>query len=109
MNSPGLMSISSQKLFCRWKQERQWENDNTEYSFRAFYNQSQFVANLIRKYQEQYYNEALLEQKYDAKVIFKITNKLLFKDESLPLPSELNIKLLADSFNKFFTAKIDKI
>ena len=42
-------------------------------------------------------------------MIFKITNKLLFKDESLPLPSELNIKLLADNLNNFFIAKIDKI
>ena len=33
----------------------------------------------------------------------------MFKDESLPLPSELNIKLLADSFNNSFLAKIDKI
>ena len=70
------------------KKERLWENDNTEYSFRAFYNQRQFVANLIRKDQKQYYNEALVEHKCHAKVIFRITNKLLFQDESLPLPSE---------------------
>ena len=40
------------EIILRWKKERQWENDNTEYSFRAFYNQRQFVANLIRKYQK---------------------------------------------------------
>ena len=67
------------------------------------------MVNLIRKYQKQYYNEALLEHKYNAKAIFKITNKLLFKDESLPLPPELIIKLLADNFNNFFIAKIDRI
>ena len=65
--------------------------------------------NVIRKYQKQYYNEALLKHKYDAEMIFKITNKLLFKDVFQPLPSELNIKLLADNFNNFFIAKIDKI
>ena len=100
--------IKSENIL-RWRKERQWENDNTECSFRAFYNQRKFVENLIRKYQKEYYNEALLGHKYDTKVIFKITNKLLFKDESLPLPSELNIKLLADNFNNFFIAKIDKI
>ena len=67
------------------------------------------MANLIRKYQKQHYREALLENKYDAKAIFKITNKLLFMDESLPLPHELNIKLLAENFNNFFIAKIDRI
>ena len=67
------------------------------------------MANLIRKYQKQHYREALLEHKYDAKAIFKITNKLLFKDESLPLPPEPNIKLLAENFNNFFIAKIDRI
>ena len=97
------------EIILRQKKERQWENDNTEYSFRAFYNQRQFSANLIRKYQKQYYNEVLLEHKYDAKAIFKITNKLLFKDESLTLPSELSIKLLADNFNNLIIAKIDKI
>ena len=97
------------EIILRWKKERQWENDKTEYSFRAFYNQRQFVANLIRKHQKQYYNEALVEHKYDAKAIFKITNKLLFKDESLPLPSEPNIKLLADNINNVFIAKIDTI
>ena len=97
------------EIILRQKKERQWENYNTEYSFRAFYNQRQFVAKLIRKYQKQYYNEALLEHKYDAKVIFKITSKLLFKDESLPLPSEPNVKLLADYFNNVFIAKINKI
>ena len=43
------------------------------------------------------------------KQFFKTTNKLLFKDESLPLPPELNIKLLAENFNNFFIAKIDRI
>ena len=27
------------EIILRQKKERQWENDNTEYSFRAFYNQ----------------------------------------------------------------------
>ena len=102
MNNPGLMSISSWKLSLGKK-------DNTEYCFRAFYNQRHFVANLIRKYQKQYYKEELLKHKYDVKVIFKITNKLLLWDESLPLLPEPNIKLLAYNFNKFFIAKIDKI
>ena len=93
------------EIILRWKKERQWESDNTEYSFRAFYNQRRYVANLIRKYQKQHYREALLEHKYDAKAIFKITNKLLFKDESLPLPPEPNIKLLAENFNNFLYCK----
>ena len=67
------------------------------------------MANLIRKYQKQHYREALLEHKYDAKAIFKITKKLLFKDESPPLLPEPNIKLLAENFNNFFIAKIDRI
>ena len=33
--------------------------DNTEYSFRAFYNQKHFVADLIRKYQKWYYTKEL--------------------------------------------------
>ena len=93
------------EIIMRWKKERQWESDNTEYSLRAFYNQRRYVANSIRKYQKQHYREVLLEHKYDAKAIFKITNKLLFKDESLPLPPEPNIKLLAENFQQFLYCK----
>ena len=97
------------EIILRQKKEGQWEKDNTEYRFRAFSNQRHFVANLIRKFQKQYYNEELLRHKYDSKGIFTITNKLLFGDESLPLPPQPNIRLLADNFNNFFIAKIDKI
>ena len=97
------------EITLRWKRERQWGKDNTKYSFRAFYNQWHFVANLIRMYPQQYYNEELLKHKYDAKAIFKITYKLQFQDESLSMPPEPNIKLLADNFNNFFITKIDKI
>ena len=108
MTNPGLMSISSQKLSLDRKRK-----DNGKMTIlntvSVFYNQRHFVPNLIRKYHKQYYNEALLKHKNDAKVIFKIINKLLFQDESLLLPPEPNIKLLADSFSNFFIAKIDKI
>ena len=97
------------EIILRQKKERQWEKDNTEYSFRAFYNERSFVANLIRKYQKQYNNEALQKHKYDAKAVFKITSKLLVWDESLSLFPEPNNKLLTDNFNNFFIAKIYKI
>ena len=103
MKNPGLISISSWKLFLNRKKKDNGKMIKLN-TVSVFYNQRQFIANVIRKYQKQYYNEALLEHKYDAKGIFKIINKLLFKG-SLPVPSELSIKLLADNFNNFFIAK----
>ena len=43
------------------------------------------------------------------KWISRLQRKLLFWDESPPLPPEPYIKLLADNFNNFFLAQIDKI
>ena len=44
-----------------------------------------------------------------TKKIFPIANKLLHRNEPLPLPPTDNEKQLADYFNNFFVTKIGKI
>ena len=45
----------------------------------------------------------------DQTKIFSIANKLLYRNEPLPLPPTDNEKQLADDFNNFSVTKIDKI
>ena len=56
-----------------------------------------------------YYIMAIQDNRSDYKKIFSIANKLLYRNESLPLPLTDNEKQLADDFNNFFVTKIDKI
>ena len=75
----------------------------------VFYYQRRDVANIIRTAQRNYYHQLLEENKNDLKAIFSIANKLLFRNDSLPLPPLTNVQKLAGGFIDFFTEKIDKI
>ena len=80
-----------------------------EYNLNAFYQQCRFVSNIIRTAQRTYYTQKLADNKTNFKRIFEISNKLLYKNEPVPLPSTDNKKNLADQFNEFFITKINKI
>ena len=43
------------------------------------------------------------------RAVFTIANKLLFRNEPLPLPPTNNKQKLANEFNEFFRTKIQKI
>ena len=68
-----------------------------------------FVSNIIKTAQRTYYTEKLADNKTNFKQIFEISNKLLYKNEPVLLPSTDNKKNLADQFNEFFITKIDMI
>ena len=97
------------EIILRRKKERTYRNDPTEYNLNAFYQQCRFVSNIIKTAQRTYYTEKLADDKTNFKWIFEISNKLLYKNEPLPLPLSDNKKNLADQFNEFFITKIDKI
>ena len=50
-----------------------------------------------------------MENWYNYKEIFRLTNKLLGKDNELPLPPTEDLTVLANEFNNFFMSKIRKI
>ena len=58
---------------------------------------------------KQYYISKLHEKKDDFKQIFGITNKLLCRGQSLPLPPADNQHQLVNDFSDFFKMKIDTI
>ena len=86
-----------------------WEQEQTEYSFRAFYYQRKYVANIIKSPQRHCYCEKTAKNVADFKAIFNITNHLLHRDQALLLPPSDNKQQLTNEFNKFFITKIDKV
>ena len=80
-----------------------------EYNLNAFYQQCRFVSNIIKTAHRSYYTQKLADNKTNFKQIFEISNKLLYKNEPILLPSTDNKKNLADQFNEFFITKINKI
>ena len=89
--------------------ERLWRCNPNEYTQQAFYNQRRYVANLIYSTKRNFLRQKIQECSKDSKAIFKLTNKMLFHKEDLPIPATDNIKELAQEFGNFFDAKITKI
>ena len=99
----------TQEIQLRHKKERAWTKDPTEYNLQAFYYQRRYAANIIKSAQREYYINEIRENRNNFKAVFKITNKLLFRNKQLPLPPTPLIRDLANEFNEFFIDKINKI
>ena len=91
------------------KRERDWLRDQSEYSWRAFYNQCRYVSNIIKTAQQNYLKGKIEENKNDYKAILNIANCLLFRKPDSPLPDTTSLSALAEDFGEFFEGKIDRI
>ena len=96
------------EIRLRRKKNQAWNSWPTEYNYIAFYNQRQFISNILKTAQRIYYNN-ILENKYDTKTIFKIANNLLFRNELLFHQHLMETSYLAECFNNFFKDKIENI
>ena len=97
------------EIILRRVKERKWLQDQSYYSFMAFYHQRRYVANTIQQAKREYYSTMLEENRNNVKAVFTIANKLLFRNEPLPLPPTNDKQKLANEFNEFFRTKIQKI
>ena len=97
------------KIRLRNRKESTWNKDPNEYTYQAFYNQRRHCSNIIKSAQRQYFMEKILENQYNYKEIFRLTNKYLGKDNELPLQPTEELSVLANNFNNFFMSKIRKI
>ena len=94
------------KIILRKAKECKWLQDQSHYSFMAFYYQRGYVANIIQQAKREYYSTLLEENRYDMKAVFTTANKLFFRNEPLPLPLTVNKQKLANDFNEFFCKKV---
>ena len=93
----------------KMQKESTWNNYPNEYTYQAFYNQRHHCSNIVKSAQRQYFMEKISENQYNYKEIFRLTNKLLGKDNGLPLPPTEDLSALANGFNNYLMSKIRKI
>ena len=74
------------EIILRRVKEWKWLQDQSYYSFMAFYHQRRYVANTIQQAKREYYSTMVEENRNNVKAVFTIANKLLFRNEPLPLP-----------------------
>ena len=97
-------AIRQEIRLLRFK-ERKWLKDHTQYNFQAFRYQRRHVANIIQAVKWIHYSNLLVENKRNTKEVFNIANKLLYRNEPLPLPPTTDVQLLVNEFNEFFITK----
>ena len=97
------------EIRVRWKKELSWIKDPNDYTYQAFCNQRRYCSNLIKSAQRQFFKGKITENCGNYKEIFRITNKLLGREDELPLPPAEDLITQANEFNDFFIGKIEKI
>ena len=106
---PWFMDRIKDEIRVRQKKELSWIKDPNDYNYQAFYNQRQYCSNLIKSAQRQFFKGKITENHGNYKEIFRITNKLLGREDELPLPPAEDLITQANQFNDFFIGKIEKI
>ena len=101
--------MTSLKYRLFWEgRKKLFRLDPTDYNYEAFYYQHRYVSNITKHVKKQYYLESIKKCDKDAKSLFNLANKLLFRKEPLPLPKYDENKILADNFNNSFEDKLLK-
>ena len=77
--------------------------------YHLFQLQRKHVSQIIKAAEHSYINTTLTENKGNSKEIYNIWNNLLGHNMPLPLPAYTNPATLVQSFNNFFTDKVNKI
>jgi exonuclease III len=91
------------------KCERAWRHSKSGTDLAKYRSASAAANRLLRYTKAQYFSKIIADHSSDAKALFKVTNKLLGKDNISPLPSGYTKQQLAEVFAQFFTDKVAKI
>ena len=108
-SQPWFTDRIKEEIRDRHMKKHMWKNNPTKYNLNAFYQQRRHVANIIKQAQRPFYTEKLLENRTNFKEIFTITNKLLGRNDSSPLPPSEDPGSLDQEFSDCFQDKINTI
>ena len=107
--NPSFNDKIKEEIRLRRKKEEAWNKDPTFYKFYAFYYKRRYVANLTKATRSEYFKSQIVEHCGDYKAIYRVVNKLLFRNKMSPLPKMNDHAQLAEDFNNFFSDKIANI
>ena len=84
---PWFNDFIKEQIVLRRKKEKTFRLDPTDYNYQAFYYKCRYVSNITKHAKKQYYLESIKNCDRDAKSLFNLANKLLFRKE--PPPSQM--------------------
>ncbi len=93
----------------RRKLERKMCKSDSDIDKRAFKSKRNSVAYMSFAAQKEHYSGIIEESDGNQKVLFKVTNSLLGKNQETPLPPHETVACLVNEFNDFFIRKIDTL
>ena len=88
---------------------KKMKDSGNEYDYVALLYQKRHVRKVRHAKQKENYHDLFNNTSRNSKRLYAEGHTLLFRKEALPLLEEINPKILAERFNKFFTSKIEKI
>ena len=86
---------------CKWLLDK-----NNPDKFLEFYRAWRKTTNILNQAEKNYYHKLVKDNCTNTKKIFAICNKLLGRNQDLPLPPGFMNEELAEHFNNFFISKI---
>ena len=107
--NPWFNNKIKEEIRLRRKKEKAWNKDPTFYNFQAFYYQRRYVANLTKAIRSEYVKSQMVEHHGDYKAIYRVANKLLFRNKMSLLPKMDDQAQLIEDFNNFFSDMIANI
>ena len=93
----------------RRKAEKQWKKTELEIDRSIFVHLRQHCQELADKKKQQFFKDTFVKYKHSQKSLYKFMDTFLDRDSSLTLPSIENLQDTVDTFNHYFTEKIEKI
>ena len=108
-NDPWYNSGIRAEKIKRRKAEKKWRNSGLTIHKEIFHFHRNKVTKLIKEAKIGYYQNKISENAGNQKELFSITNTLLNRKETSPLPSYDSPKELADRMADYFEQKIDTI
>ena len=89
---------------CKWLLDK-----NNPDKFLEFYRAQRTTTNILNQAEKNYFCKLVEDNHTNTKKIFAICDKLLGRNQDLPLPPGFMNEELAECFNNFFVSKIIKI
>ena len=93
----------------RRKAEKKWSSSGTKEDRDVYLNLRTRCCDLADKKKHEYHKEQFIKHSYSPKSLYKFVDKMLDRENSLPLPPIDDLKDCVDGFNTFFEKKISEI
>jgi hypothetical protein len=108
-NSPWYTDELHQEKHKRRQLENRWKSNQLEVHRQAYTEQLRHYDKRLTTTRKEFYNDLVTKNASNPKGLYKVTNKLLNKQNDPVLPAHSSLQELTERFAKYFTDKISLI